>query len=702
MAKSISIFENPKYYFNRELSLIEFQHKVLLEARSPEHPLFEKMKFVSIFSSNLDEFFMIRIAGLKKQIAAGYEVPTVDGMAPSEVLRECQKRLVPLYELQEQIFNEEIRPELAKEGIYLHERDTLSMNEIEYLNKYFKESVLALLTPLILDSVHPFPKIINRSLNIAFVLSNVEKPDEENKIAFLQIPLSLPRLIRLERENANHFVYIEQVIKLNAHLLFPNLKIETMSTFKVIRDADIEIAEDEAEDLIDEISEQIKIRKWGTAAVKLEVSPKMPRHLVKFLMESLELKPEDVYIHDRPFNLPDLNALNKLDLKHLKDTPFTPRTLSELKDSNTNIFEILKKKDLLVHHPFDSFSTSVLKFINTAVDDPKVMAIKITLYRVGNDSPIVAALKRAAEKGKEVTAFVEIKARFDEESNIQWAKELENVGIHVIHGVFGLKTHCKIALVVRNENGKLKNYLHLGTGNYNHVTSKLYTDMGLMTSDNDMGADAVNLFNALTGYSNFREWKKLIIAPNYLHLKIIEKINREAELHTPENPGLIIAKMNSLAHEGVTQALYNASIKGVKIQLIIRGVCCLRPEINKISDNIEVRSIVGRFLEHTRILYFKNGGDEEIFLTSADWMTRNLHKRVELMFPVESTILKAKLKNILNIYWKDNTKSWKLMENGKYKKIEIQEGEKPISAQKYFLDQTMKKVIKQRKKLFTI
>ncbi len=694
--------DNPNYYFNRELSLIEFQRRVLEEAQSPEHPLLERLKFVSIFSSNLDEFFMIRIAGLKRQIAAGFDQRNNDGLSPKEQLRECQKRLTPLYKKQEQILNEDIIPALAKEGIIIHERNELSADEIDYLRNYFKESILALLTPLTLDSVHPFPRIINRSLNIAFVLSNPEKPDEDDKIAFIQIPVNLPRLVRLEREKAFHYVYIEQVIKLNAQLLFPNLQIETMNTFRVTRDADIDIAEDEADDLMEEIAEQIKHRRWGTAAVKLEVSPKMPRYLVNFLMESLELQYDDVYVHDRPLSLPDLTKLTKLELNHLKDKPFSSRTLPELAKPEVNIFDVLKKKDLLVHHPFDSFSNSVLKLLNAAVDDDAVKAIKITLYRVGNDSPIVEALKRAAEKGKEVTAFVEIKARFDEENNIQWAKELENVGLHVVYGVLGLKTHCKIAMIVRQENGKLKNYLHLGTGNYNHVTSRLYTDMGLFTSDEAMGDDAINLFNRLTGFSNFKDWKKLIVAPNHLHNRIISLINREAELHTKENPGLIIAKLNSLAHEGVTQALYNASMKGVEIRLIIRGVCCLRPGIPKISENIEVRSIVGRFLEHTRIIYFKNAGDDEVYLTSADWMTRNLHKRVELMFPVESQLLKERLKAILDIYWQDNTKSWRLTTTGKYDKIVPEKDAKPFSSQKHLLEQTAKRVTKQRKKILNI
>ncbi len=701
MRKSINIYKNPDYYFNREISLIEFNSRVLKEAECKEHPLLERLKFIAILSSNLDEFFMIRIAGLKRQIAAGFAEYTLDGMTPSEQLQECVRRLRPLYKEQERILRNQILPELEMQGIYILERDELSEDEIEYLNKYFKDSVLALLTPLTLDSAHPFPRIINRSLNIAFVLTNPEKPDEDQRIAFVQIPPILPRLVRLEREAAYHFVLIEQIIKRNADMLFPGLKIETMNTFRVTRDADIEIAEDEAEDLMDEIAEQVKHRKWGTAPVKLEASPKMPKFLLNFLAESLELGEEDIYIHDRPLNLPDLMSLLKLDLRNLKDTPFLTRPLPEFFADDVNIFDTLKKKDLIVHHPFDSFTNNVLKFINSAVKDSDVLAIKITLYRVGMNSPIVEALKKAVEKGKEVTAFVELKARFDEENNILWAKELENVGVHVVYGVLGLKTHCKIALLVRKENNKLRTYVHLSTGNYNHITSRIYTDLGIFTGNKEFGEDAINLFNFLTGYSNYKEWKRVVVAPNDLRKRIVHLIDRETELHTEENPGLIIVKMNALAHEEVIQALYRASQKGVKIKLMIRGVCCLRPNIPEISENIEVRSIIGRFLEHTRIIYFKNGGNEEYYLTSADWMTRNLHKRVELMFPIEDFSLRLQLKNLLDMYWKDNTKSWLLNSDGTYSKIEVGESVKHFSAQEHLLEQSQKKINKFRKKFLS-
>jgi polyphosphate kinase len=698
-AKKEIDLKKPKYYFNREISLIEFNSRVLKEAEDLNHPLFERLKFIAILSSNLDEFFMIRIAGLKRQIAAGFEDCALDGMTAREQLIEAEKRLRPLYKRQEQILNTEILPALKKEGIYIHHRNELSYEEIEYVREYFIDNVLPVLTPLTLDPAHPFPRIINRSLNIAFMLNNPDKPEDSSRIAFVQIPPSLPRFVKINREDGYHFVLIEQIIKLNSEILFPGLTIEARNTFRVTRDADIEIADDEAEDLMSEIAEQIKHRKWGTAPVKLEVGPRMPKFLLEFLMESLELDTPDIYIHDRPLNLPDLMFLTKLDYRHLKDAPFLNRPLPEFVLEENSVFDAIKKKDLIVHHPYDSFNNNVLRFINEAVDDVNVLAIKITLYRVGMNSPVVEALKRAAAKGKEVTAFVELKARFDEENNILWAKELENVGVHVVYGVLGLKTHCKITMIVRKENNKLKTYLHLSTGNYNQVTSRLYTDIGLFTAADDFAQDAMNLFNYLTGYSNYKEWKKLIVAPNFLRKKIIELINREAEKHTEDNPGLIFVKMNALAHEEVMQALYRASQKGVKIKLLIRGVCCLRPGVEGVSENIEVRSIIGRFLEHSRIVYFKNGGDEEYYLTSADWMTRNLHKRVELMYPADDPGIKKYLKNLLENNWKDNKKSWVLDSAGQYSRLKIEDNTKKFGVQEYLLEDTQKQVNKIRKNM---
>nr|MDA3844047.1 polyphosphate kinase 1 [Candidatus Kapabacteria bacterium] len=479
-------------------------------------------------------------------------------------------------------------------------------------------------------------------------------------------------------------------IKDNANILFPGLQIEDSNTFRVTRDADIEIADDEAEDLLKEIAEQIIQRRWGTAPVKLEVSENMPDYLLRMLLDALELEENDLYIHDRPLKLPDFMQLVDLDIRHLKDTPFQTRILPELIKENMSIFNAVKKKDLLVHHPFDSFTNSVLNFLKSASVDPDVIAIKITLYRTGSNSPIVKALMKAAENGKEVTAFVELKARFDEENNMSWARELEHMGVHVIYGVLGLKTHCKIAVVVRRENKRLNTYLHLSTGNYNYTTSQIYTDIGLFTTDELMVEDAINLFNYLTGYSNHKNWNRFLVAPINMREQIIQSINREAELHTEKNPGMIFAKMNSLAHAEVIRALYKASQKGVKIKLLVRGICCLKPGMPGVSDNIEVRSVIGRFLEHSRIFYFKAGGKDEYYLSSADWMTRNLHKRVELAFPILSKNLRKQLGELLNTYWDDNSKSWELSEDGSYKLLQITKDSKKLSAQEYLLRKTIK------------
>lgn len=681
---------SPSNYFNRELSLIEFNKRVLREAQDLSHPLLERLKFACIFSSNLDEFFLIRVAGLKSQISANVVELSYDGMTPMEQLLEIRKRLIPLYKEQEDILMNDIIPSLEKHGVMIHHFDNISEAEKKNLKRYFCESVLPVLTPLTLDSAHPFPRLIDRSLNIAFLLNDTSLKISERRIAFLQLPSTLPRFVSLERRKGYHFVLVEQIIKAFADVLFPGLEVTASNTFRVTRDADIEIAEDEAEDLLSEIAVQIKQRRWGRAPVRLEVSSNMSQDLVVLLMESLDLEPIDVYYINRPLNLSDFMKLTKLEFRQLKDAPFATRNPTELQNDTNCIFTAIAKQDIMVHHPFDSFTNSVLKFIEKAADDPNVLAIKITLYRAGLNSPIVAALKRAAEAGKHVTAFVELKARFDEENNITWAKELELAGAYVVYGVIGFKTHCKIAMVVRRESGKLKTYVHLSTGNYNHFTARLYTDIGLFTASEKIAMDSIHLFNYLTGYSHFNNWEQFVVAPVNLYERTIELIRREAEMHSPENPGFIFAKMNSLAHRVLIPELYKASKKGVKIQLIVRGVCCLRPNVPGLSDNIEVRSILGRFLEHTRIFYFKNGANEEFYLSSADWMSRNLHRRVELMFPVTDKMLTSRLWDFLNLYWRDNTKSWRLQPDGEYVKIKPADGKHLFCAQDYFLREIKK------------
>jgi polyphosphate kinase len=683
--KEINLY-SPDLYFNRELSLLEFNSRVLKEAEEPENPLLERLKFTSILSSNLDEFFMIRVAGLKSQIAAGVEDLSYDGKTPREQLFEIRRRLLPLYKRQENVLNEEILPGLEEHGIKLHRFENLSDDDKKILESHFIENVLPVLTPLSLGPANPFPRLINRSLNVAFLLKDNKKEVNEEHVAFLQIPPFIDRFVKLDwHENEYSFVLIEHIIKAFAHILFPGLEIIASNTFRVVRDADIEIAEDEAEDLLSEIEEQVKQRRWGRAAVRLEISSKMPDHLGNLLMNMLDLEPQDVYVLERPLNLPDFMEFLKIEKRDLKDKPFSTRNIPEFTYDNVSIWDAMKHGEYMVHHPFDSFTNSTLKLINSAATDKNVLSIKITLYRTGMNSDIVTALKKAAENGKSVTAFVELKARFDEEKNIIWAKELERKGVHVVYGVPGLKTHCKIAYIVRREHNKLKSYIHMSTGNYNQITARLYTDIGFFTADDDFAHDANHLFNLLTGYSYYDKWKRFIVAPVNLYNTLIEYIQREIDLHTPENPGMIIVKTNSLAHREIIPALYKASQAGVKIKLIVRGICCLKPAIPEVSDNIEVRSIIGRFLEHTRIFYFKNGGSHDVYLSSADWMSRNLHRRVETMFPILNEKIKKELIEMLHVYWKDNTKSWQLLPDGSYKKLKPLENEEPFSAQEYFL-----------------
>ncbi|MFA7627398.1 MAG: polyphosphate kinase 1 [Candidatus Kapaibacterium sp.] len=682
-SKSLSSHE---LYFNRELSLIEFQRRVLSEAENPEQPLLERLKFCAILSSNLDEFFMIRVAGLKSQVAGDVVELSYDGKSPVEQLKHIRNNLIPIYKQQEIILKEQIFPELAKNGIVIdHYRDLPDKDKFA-LKEYFQNEVLPLLTPISLGPANPFPRLINRSLNIAFVLDDPTNDNPEKHVAFIQIPNILTRFIPVKGYDYLRYVLVEHIIISFADIIFPGLIIEAANTFRVTRDADFDIAEDEAEDLLSEIAEQVKQRNWGRAAVRLEVTAKMPDYLANLLMKALELEPDDLYIHDRPLNLVDFMELLKLDKRNLKDIPFVSKKIPEFLGEPHELFNYLKKNDVLVHHPFDSFSSTTVKLISDAANDPDVLAIKITLYRTGSNSDVVESLKRAAENGKFVTAFVELKARFDEEKNIIWAKALEQSVAHVIYGVPNLKTHCKIALIVRRESNKLKTYVHLSTGNYNQVTARLYTDIGYFTSNEKFGEDATYLFNYLTAYSYHKDWNHLVVAPVDLRLRLLELIEREIELHTPENPGMIFAKMNSLAHREVIPALYRASQKGVKIKLLVRGICCLRPGINGFSENIEVKSIIGRFLEHSRIFYFKNGGNDEYYLSSADWMSRNLHRRVEIMFPILEKNLQDQLWRILNIYWEDNCNSWNLLSSGEYEKVKYTDDDEPLSAQNFFLD----------------
>lgn len=678
---------DPDLYFNRELSWIEFNRRVLEEAEDSNHPLLERLKFISIFTSNLDEFFMIRVAGLKEQHSASVVNLSPDGMSAQEQLDEIRERLAPLIERQFNVLHSDIMPQLANHNLIIHPYSTLPNRDRLHLREYFTRNLLPLLTPLAVDPAHPFPHVLNRWLNVLFVIASPgEHTTDQHRYAVLQLPPGLSRFIPLERRHGHHFVMMGEIIQANADLLFPGFTIEESYTFRVIRDADIEIAEDEASDLLTEMEEQVRNRRWGSP-VMLETEESLPAHLTSMLREILDLEDKDIYKVKGPLNLSDFMVLTDVNLRSLKFRPFATRPLQDFNTEGTSVFTAIRRQDLMVHHPFDSFSQNVVKFLDAAAADPKVMAIKLTLYRTGGDSPIIEALKRAAENGKQVIAFVELKARFDEQNNIIWARALEQAGVHVVYGIIGLKTHCKIAMVVRRDDDRIRTYLHLSTGNYNQKTARLYTDIGYFSAREDFEEDAINLFNLLTGYSENKEWRRLAVAPINLSSRVIEMIDREVKLHTSESPGEILIKINSLVDDKIIRALYRASQAGVKIRLVVRGICCLKPGIPGISENIEVRSVLGRFLEHTRILCFRNGGNEEYYLTSADLMPRNLYRRVEIMFPVLEDKRKAELRDILEVYWDDNVKSRRLLADGTYEYVKAAEGEKPMSAQQHFLNQ---------------
>jgi polyphosphate kinase len=675
--------DDESLYLNRELSWIEFNKRVLEEAEDTTHPLLERLKFLAIFSTNLDEFFMIRVAGLQEQIYSGVTELSSDGMTPLEQMKEIRSRLIPLYKRQADVWRSTIVPALQREGIHIHTYGDLSTEERIDLERDFVDNIMPVLTPLALDLGHPFPRLLNRSLTIAFRLIDEQDDEDDIKIAVVQLPSALPRLIKLARTGGHHYVLFEDIIRAHASILFPGLRVEESHLFRVTRDADVDIAEDEANDLITAVAEGIRQRRWGTDAVRMEISPDMPRKLTQFFTRALELEHSDVYSVDMPLNLQDFLALMQLDRRALKDVPFTSRKVAEFERDGTNIFEVLKDGDILVHHPFDSFTNSVVRFIEAAAEDANVLAIKITLYRAGGRSPVIEALKRAATLGKNVTAFVELKARFDEETNIQWARALEQAGVHVVYGVMGLKVHCKVCLVVRKEGVNVLTYAHVATGNYNLGTSRVYTDVGIFTGRQEFERDFVHLFNLLTGYSRHASWQHLGVAPLNLRSTFLSLIDREIAHVQQGGKGHIIAKMNALIDTTIIQALYRASMAGVKIELIVRGVCALRPGVPGVSDNITVRSILDRFLEHSRIFWFRNGGDDALFISSADWMGRNLDRRIEIAFPVYDTKVKKRLREILKTYLADTVKTRVLESDGFYRRLA--QGDSPLRSQQSFL-----------------
>ncbi|MER2597988.1 MAG: polyphosphate kinase 1 [Caldilineales bacterium] len=699
---------DPYLYINRDLSWLEFNRRVLEEALHPTlHPLLERVKFLAIFHSNLDEFFMIRVSGLKEQVLAGTVELPPDGMTPSEQLAAIRERLLPMLEQTCACWRDDIKPGLEQTGIRLRSYSDLNGAERAWLTEYFLREVFPVLTPLVFDPSHPFPQISNLSLNLAVKL--LDPAEGAVHYGRIKVPATLSRLIQLPvlpdtegngkrksrarstRSNGaaqadptvqQHFVWMEQVVAANLAYLYPGVEILEAYAFRVTRDADIEIQEDEADDLLRTIELGIRQRRFGPV-VRLEIDKAMSQHMRDLLSQNLGMAASDVYEMDEPLGMSSLMSLLEIERYDLKDRPFVPATPAVFTGTDS-IFSAIRRSDILLHHPYDSFS-SVVDFIKRAADDPKVLAIKQTLYRAGSNSPVVQALMRARENGKQVAVLVELKARFDEENNIVWARALERAGVHVVYGLLGLKTHCKVALVVRRESDGLRRYVHLGTGNYNVSSARVYTDLGMFSCRPELGADVSDLFNYLTGYSKQRHYRKLLVAPVNLRSSLVSLIRREIAHAQHGRPAQLVFKMNALTDPHMIRLLYEASQAGVAVHLIVRGICCLRPGVPGISDNIRVTSIVGRFLEHSRIYYFSNAGGEEIYLGSADLMERNLDRRVEVLFPVLDQAMIEQIRDgILSVYRTDNIKARTLQQDGRYIWPESN-GDAPIHSQQILL-----------------
>ncbi|PAD36309.1 RNA degradosome polyphosphate kinase [Terribacillus saccharophilus] len=678
---------SPKNYNNRELSWLAFNERVLEEALDERNPLLERLKFLSIFSSNLDEFFMVRVAGLKDQVKAGFNRPeNKAGMTPKQQLQKIGAKAHRLVEMQNSLFQDAIIPELKEEKVELLNMEQLSSAQLLRLETYFEEEIFPVLTPMAVDAYRPFPMLLNKSLNLAVSLLDEHELDEsaQQKTAIVQVPAVLDRFIQLEdtKEDELHFVLLEDIISHYSYKLFRGYQIKSVTVFRITRNADMTIHEEGARDLLKEIEKELKKRKWG-AAIRLEI-PKQEYDykMVTFLTETLDIHRKDVYEIDGPIDMTRMMQFYKLvaaKREHLVYETLIPQPPAEI-GTDENLFDATNDRDIFLHHPYESFEP-IVDFVSKAADDPDVLAIKQTLYRVSGDSPIIDALKRAAEKGKQVTVLFELKARFDEENNVQWAKELEKSGCHVIYGMTHLKTHSKITLVVRKKHTRIERFVHLGTGNYNDQTAKLYTDMGLFTSKRKFGIDATNFFNYLSGYTEKPTFHHLSVAPFDIRSDIISMIDEEIRLHKRHGNGRIIMKMNSITDKPIIQKLYEASIAGIQIDLIIRGICCLRPGIKGVSENIRVRSIVGRYLEHTRIYYFHHNGEEKIQLSSADMMTRNMEKRVEILFPIFDGPIKRRIRGILDVMLRDNSKAREQDENGVYHYVTRGDQEELVDSQ---------------------
>ena len=701
--------DDAQWYLSRELSWLEFNRRVLHEALDERTPLLERLKFLAIFSSNLDEYFMVRVAATKQQIEAAGNKRTPDGRTPTEHLSDISARLRPMVVKIHSYFQNELRPTLFTNGIRLLNYDDLSPTQTDYLDRYFNEQIFPVLTPLAVDSGHPFPYISNLSLNLAVEIQD----KDESHFARVKVPKVLPRFVELPKtlyKDSQHVesaddsakvpchwfgVPMEQVISHNIAALFPGMSVKSCFTFRITRNADLSVEEDEADDLMLAIEQELRKRRLGGSVVRMEIESGMNETMRATLMSELALTEEDVYTVEGVVGLADLMSFMSLPLSELKDDRWKPVVPSVWKSASSgegeDVFSIIRRRDRLVHHPYQAFSGTVQAFITQAALDPNVLAIKMTLYRTSGDSPIVNALIKAAENGKQVVALVELKARFDEENNINWARTLERSGVHVVYGLMGLKTHTKVALVVRRESKTIRRYVHIGTGNYNPKTANLYTDFGLLSCREELGIDLTDLFNYLTGYSRQQSYKKLLIAPVNLRSRITQFIRQEAAAVQAGKKGRIIAKMNSLVDAKIIKELYKASQAGVEIELIIRGICCLRPGVKGVSENIRVTSVIGRFLEHSRLFYFYNGGEELFYIGSADWMPRNLDRRVEALVPIEAPALQSELADLVEICLNDNRQSWLMQPDGMYVQRRPEEGEPNRSTHKVLMKKTKKR-----------
>jgi len=682
-------------YLNRELSWLEFNARVLAEAENEPVPLLERLKFHAIVASNLDEFFMVRVAGLKQQITGEVGELAADGLTAHEQLVKISVRAHELMAQQASSLVGNLLPRLAADGTFvLLKPEELPADLLAVMDERFHNETFPILTPIAIDPGHPFPHVRNKSLNLGVMFSR--EGENEPGFGVVQVPMMLPRLldvsgVRIDGRRARHaYVLLEDLIARHVGAIFPGVRLKGVYSFRVTRNFDLEIDEEEAQDLLQTIQQELRRRERG-AAVRLEVAGEPSPDSLAKLVRALKLDPDrDVY--RTPFlNVADLMSwVPRDERRDLRDDPYSPLVTAPLRDAD-DIFAVIREGDILLHHPYESFEP-IVELITRAAEDPDVLAIKQTLYRAGGDSPIVKALARAAETGKQVTAIVELKARFDEESNIVWARTLEQSGVHVVYGLLGLKTHAKCLLIIRRERGGLRRYVHLSTGNYNTTTSRLYTDVALLTARPSIGADASSLFNLLTGYSAPTTWNSLVVAPLGLHEAILGLIAREAEHARHGRPARIVAKMNSLVDEDVIEALYRASQAGVPISLLVRGICCLRPRVPSVSENIEVRAIIDRYLEHGRVFHFANAGKDEVYISSADWMPRNFHRRVEVMIPIDDPQIRTRLIEILGISWADNVKGWLLESNGAYVRAQLRPGAPVVRSQQKFVEQTRDKV----------